>query len=54
MPRVKKKTKFVAVSNLFSLSVQDVVKYVQNLHEELNRRKKLINKLKLKLRKMVK
>lgn len=50
---LKKKTKFVAVSSLFNLNVQDVISYVQNLQKHINNQNKRINKLKLKLRKMV-
>lgn len=53
MSRIKKKIKFVAVSSLFNLSVQDIVNYVQKLHEHIKKQNKRINKLKLKLRKMV-
>lgn len=52
MPR-KKSKKFVAVSNLFNLNVKDVVKYVQKLHQHIEKQNKKINKLKLKLHKMV-
>jgi hypothetical protein len=53
MPRQKKSKKFVAVANLLSLNVQDVVKYVQRLHQHIDKQNKRINKLKLKIRKMV-
>lgn len=53
MPRTKARVKFVAVSSLFSLSIQDVVNYVQALHHRINKQNKKINKLKLKLKKMV-
>lgn len=53
MPQIKRKTKFVAAANLLSLSVQDVIKYVQKLHQHIAKQNKRIKKLKLKITKMV-
>lgn len=53
MPRIRKKTKFVAVSSLFNLSAGDVFKYVKKLHEHIKTQNQRINKLRLKLKKMV-
>lgn len=52
MPSLKN-TKFVAATNLLSLSVQDVIKYVQKLHQHIAKQNKRIKKLKLKIYKMV-
>lgn len=53
MPRLKKTAKFVAVTNLLNLNVQDVVNYVHKLHQHIKKQNKRISKLKLKIQKMV-
>lgn len=45
--------RYVAVASLFNLNVQDVVKYVNQLHRHIKKQNKRINKLLLKIRKMV-
>lgn len=53
MPRGKKKTKFVAVTNLLNLKARDVLDYIFRLHQHINKQSKKISKLKLKIQKMV-
>lgn len=53
MKKATKRMSYVAVANLFDLNVQDVVKYVNQLHRHIKKQNKRINKLLLKIRKMV-
>jgi hypothetical protein len=52
-PKIKKNLKFVAVANLLNLKPRDVLNYVHKLHEHIRRQRKSVNRLKLKIQKMV-
>lgn len=53
MPKKRKSIKYVAVANLLSLSVQDVIKYVRKLHEHIAKQNKKLSNLRLKVKKLV-
>lgn len=50
---MRRKIKLKAVTSLLNLNFNDVARYVMDLHSKIKKQKKQINRLKLKVKKIV-